>query len=110
MQAAARFLEEKQRADGAWSETIESCRQRRYVEAETGQAVQTSWAVLSLWAAGCGDGAAAQRGVRWLEESQSADGRWPEQKLTGVFNKTCAIHYDAYLRLFPVWALALAGR
>ena len=110
MQAAARFLEEKQRADGSWSETIESCRQRRYVEAETGQAVQTSWAVLSLWAAGRGDGAAAQRGVRWLEEAQSADGRWPEQKLTGVFNKTCAIHYDAYLRLFPVWALALAGR
>jgi len=26
-----------------------------------------------------------------------------------VFNRTCAIHYDIYLRLFPVWALAVCG-
>ncbi len=110
LQAAARFLEERQRSDGSWSETIESCRQRRWVEAETGQAVQTSWSLLALWAAGRGDGLAARRGVKWLEEAQTSDGRWPEQRLTGVFNKTCAIHYDAYLRVFPVWALALVGR
>ncbi|CAN5411147.1 squalene--hopene cyclase [soil metagenome] len=109
MQAAARFLEERQRPDGSWSETIESCRQRRWVEADKGQAVQTSWAMLSLWAVGRGDGIATRRGARWLEEAQNAEGRWPDQKLTGVFNKTCAIHYDAYLRVFPVWALALVG-
>ena len=34
------------------------------------------------------------------------DGRWPPEPLAGVFNRTCAIHYDAYLRVFPPWALA----
>ena len=27
-----------------------------------------------------------------------------------MFNKTCAIHYDNYLKIFPMWALALAQR
>ena len=106
LKAGVRFLESKQRDDGSWSESVESCRQRRYVEAETGQAVQTSWALLSLAAAGERDGEAVRRGVEFLEKRQLPDGRWPEERLAGVFNKTCAIHYDVYLRVFPVWALA----
>jgi lanosterol synthase len=26
-----------------------------------------------------------------------------------VFNRNLALHYDAYLRLFPMWALAACG-
>jgi len=26
-----------------------------------------------------------------------------------VFHRTCAIHYDIYLRLMPVWALAVCA-
>jgi len=50
---------------------------------------------------------AVRRGVAWLREHQDEAGRWPDQPITGVFNRTCAIHYDIYLRLFPVWALAV---
>ena len=106
LQRGVRFLEGKQRTDGSWSESVESCRQRRYVEAETGQAVQTSWALLSLVAAGQRNGEAVRRGVEFLKKRQLPDGRWPEERLAGVFNKTCAIHYDVYLRVFPIWALA----
>jgi lanosterol synthase len=104
---AAAFLRSHQLADGGWGETIESCRRRTWVNAESGQAVMTSWALLALHACGQGQSASARRGVSFLEARQEADGRWPPEHIAGVFNKTCAIHYDAYLRIFPVWALAL---
>jgi len=70
----------------------------------------TSWALLGLQAAGEGGSLAARRGAAFLRARQQDDGRWPAEHIAGVFNKTCAIHYDAYLRVFPVWALALLGR
>jgi len=72
--------------------------------------VMTSWALLALDACGEGRSRAAQRGAAFLRARQRPDGRWPEEHIAGVFNKTCAIHYDAYLRIFPVWALALIER
>ncbi|MFY2559173.1 2,3-oxidosqualene cyclase [Corallococcus terminator] len=110
LRQAVRFLEEHQRADGSWSETIQSCRERRWVDGPTGHAVTTSWALLSLVAAGEGDSEAMRRGAAWLRARQGADGRWPREPLAGVFSRTCAIHYDTYLRIFPLWALSLAGR
>ncbi len=106
---AASFLRAHQLRDGGWGETIESCRQRTWVNAEGGQAVMTSWALLALHACGEAKSQAAQRGAAFLKARQQADGRWPAEHLAGVFNRTCAIHYDAYLRIFPVWALALVG-
>ncbi len=106
---AARFLQERQRPDGAWSETAESCRQRQWVDGVEGHAVNTSWALLALAAAGEREGHSVRRGVAWLHQRQNADGRWPAEPIAGVFNRTCAIHYDAYLRIFPVWALAVCG-
>jgi lanosterol synthase len=106
---AAAYLRAHQLPDGGWGETIESCRQRTWVHAEGGQAVMTSWALLALQACGEGRGASAGRGVSFLRARQEADGRWPEEHIAGVFNKTCAIHYDAYLRIFPLWALAVVG-
>ena len=107
LRRAAAFLRTHQLPDGGWGETIESCRQRRWVNAESGQAVMTSWALLALQASGQGRSPAARRGVAFLHARQQVDGRWPAEHIAGVFNKTCAIHYDAYLRIFPVWALAL---
>ncbi len=109
LERAARFLEEKQLPDGGWGETPQSCRQRRYVHAERGQAVMTSWALLALVKAGRGNSPAVRRGVEHLLAAQRPDGTWPQEHIAGVFNKTCAITYDAYLRVFPLWALALCG-
>jgi squalene/oxidosqualene cyclase-like protein len=108
IQSAARFLESKQLPDGGWGETAESCRSRAYVHAESGQAVMTSWALLALVAAGRRDGDAVQRGVDFLEARQRDDGSFPPEHIAGMFNKTCAIHYDNYLKIFPLWALAVA--
>lgn len=110
LRRAVAFLEAHQREDGSWSETLQACRERRWVEGRSGHAVTTSWAVLSLVAAGEADAAATRRGVAWLRARQAAEGAWPPEPLAGVFNRTCAIHYDAYLRIFPLWALALAER
>lgn len=107
IERACAFLEKHQLEDGGWGETVESCRLRRYVHAETGQAVMTSWALLALARAGRQATPAVRRGVDFLLRRQEPDGRWPEEHIAGVFNKTSAIHYDTYLRVFPLWALAL---
>ncbi|HEX5657259.1 MAG TPA: terpene cyclase/mutase family protein [Polyangiales bacterium] len=105
---AVSFLEQHQQADGGWGETAESNYARRYVHAESGQAVMTAWAVLGLIAAGRGQSPAVQRGVQFLIERQRADGSYPPERIAGMFNKTCAIHYDNYTKVFPLWALAHA--
>jgi squalene cyclase len=92
--------------DGGWGETAESNRSRRYVNAEAGQAVMTSWALLALAAAGREGSAEVARGVAFLEGRQRDDGSFPPEHIAGMFNKTCAIHYDNYLKIFPLWALA----
>jgi squalene/oxidosqualene cyclase-like protein len=104
---AADFLLAKQLPDGGWGETAESCRARAYVQAEGGQAVMTSWALLALAAAGRGTSDPARRGLAFLEARQRVDGSFPEEHIAGMFNKTCAIHYDNYLKIFPVWAMAV---
>jgi squalene/oxidosqualene cyclase-like protein len=107
---AATFLLAKQLPDGGWGETPESCRTRAYVHAEAGQAVMTSWALLALSAAGHGGSEPARRGVAFLIRRQCADGSFPDEHIAGMFNKTCAIHYDNYLKIFPLWAMAVLFR
>jgi squalene/oxidosqualene cyclase-like protein len=107
---AAEFLLGKQLRDGGWGETPQSCRARVYVHAERGQAVMTAWALLALTAAGRGGSRAVRRGVAFLAKRQCADGSFPDEHIAGMFNKTCAIHYDNYLKIFPLWAMAVARR
>jgi squalene cyclase len=105
---ACNFLEQQQLPDGGWGETTESNYLRRYVSTEDGQAVMTSWALMGLLAGGRGHGQAVAAGVRFLLARQQSDGSYPAEHIAGMFNKTCAIHYDNYLKVFPLWALALA--
>ena len=107
---ASDFLRERQLADGGWGETAESSRSRQYVSTEQGQVVMTSWAVLGLVAAGEGGSDAARRGADFLRRTQRPDGSWPPERIAGMFNRTCAIHYDNYLKIFPLWALARVDR
>ncbi len=109
VQKACDFIESQQLPDGGWGEHAESCRLGRPVHTETGQAVMTSWALLALAAGGRTGSASARRGVRFLLDRQESDGTWPPEHIAGMFNKTSAIHYDNYLKIFPFWALALCG-
>jgi squalene/oxidosqualene cyclase-like protein len=107
---ACQFLVSHQRKDGAWGESPESCLRRHHVPTEHGQAVMTAWATLALIAAGQGQSPAVERAALFLSRRQGDDGSFPEEGIAGVFNKTCAIHYDNYLKIFPLWALAEAER
>lgn len=60
---ACAFLLQKQRDDGGWGEHYSSCVERRYVEHEESQVVNTAWAVLALMHAGYPDPAPVERGL-----------------------------------------------
>lgn len=106
IRAAVRFLDRLRLHDGGWGEHVDACRLHEPVPTPYSEPVQTAWAVMTLIAAGAHDEAAS--GVQWLVDHQQPTGRWEQHHETGVFNHTCSIHYDAYPRVFPVWALAMA--
>src|SRR5262249_59920095 len=96
----------RQKPDGSWGESGESCRARRYVDHERGQVVQTAWALSALVRAGAREPQAMRRAADFLLRRQGPDGSWARESLVGVFNKTCLINYDNYRHYFPLWALA----
>jgi lanosterol synthase len=102
---ACEFLRSVQREDGGWGEGVKNCEVLQYDRSVPSQAVMTSWALLTLIAAGHADDDAVRRGIDFLLARQCSDGTFPDENLAGVFNRTCAIHYDTYLKIFPMWAL-----
>ncbi|MEM9191058.1 MAG: prenyltransferase/squalene oxidase repeat-containing protein [Myxococcota bacterium] len=108
LERAAGFLSAMQADDGGWGESAESCRARRYVPTEHSQAVMTAWALRTLLLLGRRSSPECVRGIRFLLRQQESDGSFPPEHIAGMFNKTSAIHYDNYLKIFPLWALALA--
>jgi squalene/oxidosqualene cyclase-like protein len=107
---AAAFLREKELPDGGWGESARSNYERRYVHTESPQAVMTAWALLALIAAGDADAPEVARGVGFLVRHMQEDGSYPAEHIAGMFNRTCAIHYDNYLKVFPLWALGEARK
>ncbi|XP_039336368.1 lanosterol synthase [Saimiri boliviensis] len=102
---ACDFLLSRQMADGGWGEDFESCEQRRYVQSARSQIHNTCWALMGLMAVRHPDVKAQERGVRCLLEKQLPNGDWPQENISGVFNKSCAISYTSYRNIFPIWAL-----
>lgn len=60
---ACEFLLEKQMEDGGWGEHHSSCDEKRYIQHEKSQVVNTAWAVLTLMHAGYPDPAPIERGL-----------------------------------------------
>jgi cycloartenol synthase len=60
--------------------------------------VNTAWALLGLMAAGyhLRDPKPLHAGARFLMSAQLASGDWPQQHISGVFNRNCMITYANY--------------
>jgi squalene cyclase len=67
--------------------------------------VNTAWALMALMAAECEDSDAVVRGINYLVSRQMSTGEWPQEGISGVFNRACGITYTAYRNIFPIWAL-----
>jgi squalene-hopene/tetraprenyl-beta-curcumene cyclase len=103
---AVAWLEAHQNPDGGWGEDLRSYVDPAMAGRGKSTASQTAWALLALLAAGDRDGEAAARGVRWLVETQLADGCWDEPEFTGTgFPGDFYINYHMYRLAFPVSAL-----
>uniref|UniRef100_A0A6I8R2C8 Terpene cyclase/mutase family member n=1 Tax=Xenopus tropicalis TaxID=8364 RepID=A0A6I8R2C8_XENTR len=102
---ACNFLLSHQMEDGGWGEDFESCEQRRYVQSAGSQIHNTCWALMGLMAVGFPDVTVLERGVRLLLNKQLSNGDWPQENISGVFNKSCAISYTSYRNVFPIWTL-----
>jgi lanosterol synthase len=102
---ACDFLASKQRPDGGWGESYLSCSEGTYIDHNTSQVIQTSWALLALMVARFPDKSVIDKGISFLIDRQLKSGSWPQEGISGVFNKTCMITYSAYRNIFPIWAL-----
>lgn len=109
---ACQFLLKHQRSNGGWGEDFTSCYDKDYAEngmdayGENGSGVvNTSWALLALSIANCQDTAAIKKGIQFLLSMQLPSGDWPQQGVSGVFNRACGITYTAYRNVFPIWAI-----
>jgi squalene-hopene/tetraprenyl-beta-curcumene cyclase len=103
---AVEWLSAHQNRDGGWGEDMRSYRDPSWIGRGESTASQTAWALLALHAAGHGSGEPAQRGVRWLVDTQRPDGGWDEPHYTGTgFPGDFYINYGMYRLVFPISAL-----
>jgi squalene-hopene/tetraprenyl-beta-curcumene cyclase len=105
---AVRWFESIQNPDFGWGEDGESYKlDYRGYEPACSTASQTAWALLGLMAAGRVDDPAVERGIRYLQRTQGADGFWPEARYTATgFPRVFYLRYHGYSKFFPLWALA----
>ncbi|HEY6026228.1 MAG TPA: squalene--hopene cyclase, partial [Pseudolabrys sp.] len=82
---AASWLIAIQNEDGGWGEDGDSYKlDYKGYEKAPSTASQTAWALLALMAAGEVSHPAVARGVRYLTQTQGADGFWEEERFTGT--------------------------
>jgi squalene-hopene/tetraprenyl-beta-curcumene cyclase len=104
--AGVRWLESVQNPGGGFGEDLRSYRDHSWSGRGASTASQTAWALLGLHAGGAAHGAAADRAVRWLVETQRSDGGWDEPLYTGTgFPGDFYLNYHLYRDVFPVMAL-----
>ncbi|WP_017301695.1 squalene--hopene cyclase [Nodosilinea nodulosa] len=110
IQRGAAWLAGCQNADGGWGETCESYKDPSLKGQGPSTASQTAWALIGLLAAAkIGvpvDRGRLEAGVRYLIDTQQADGTWDEAEFTGTgFPQHFYIRYHLYRQNFPLMAL-----
>jgi squalene-hopene/tetraprenyl-beta-curcumene cyclase len=105
---AVDWLTAIQNDDGGWGEDGSSYKlDYRGYEPAPSTASQTAWAVLGLMAAGEVDHPTVARGIKYLTDTQGADGFWTEPRYTATgFPRVFYLRYHGYSKFFPVWAMA----
>jgi cycloartenol synthase len=90
------YLLQHQRANGGWGEDFTSCYDKEYAAEgmkaygdEGSGIVNTAWALLALSAARTPNVKAIKRGVQYLMSRQLPCGDWPQEGISGVFNRAC---------------------
>ncbi len=108
MRKAVDWLASIQNADGGWGEDGSSYElDYRGYERAPSTPSQTAWALLGLMAAGAVDHPAVARGIKYLGQTQGADGFWNEERYTATgFPRVFYLRYHGYAKFFPLWALA----
>ena len=101
------WLESCQNDDGGWGETCATYDNPELKGKGPSTASQTAWALMGLCACGDLDRPSVQRGLRYLLDTQRADGSWDEPEITGTgFPRVFYLKYDMYRQNFPLLALA----
>jgi squalene-hopene/tetraprenyl-beta-curcumene cyclase len=104
--AAVNWLLCCQQPSGGWGESCDTYEDPKLRGTGNCTASQTAWAVMGLIAAGMHDHEATARGVRYLVDSQQADGSWAEADFTGTgFPRVFYLKYHYYRVYFPLMAL-----
>jgi squalene-hopene/tetraprenyl-beta-curcumene cyclase len=108
MRKAADWLVGIQNDDGGWGEDGSSYKlDYRGYERAPSTASQTTWALLGLMAVGQLDHPAVARGIKYLADTQGADGFWDEPRYTATgFPRVFYLRYHGYAKFFPLWAMA----
>lgn len=115
LREAVRWLESVQQSHGGWGESPASYDDPTLRGRGPATPSQTAWALMGLMANGGVDSEAVRRGVRYLVETQNADGTWDEPWWTGTgFPRVFYLKYHLYRIYWPLMALArferLGGR
>jgi squalene-hopene/tetraprenyl-beta-curcumene cyclase len=107
LQRAADWIESVQQSCGGWGETCASYDDPSLKGQGLPTASQTAWAVLGLMAAGRTDSAAVRGGLKYLADTQTADGTWDEPEFTATgFPRVFYLKYHLYRSYFPLMALS----
>jgi len=108
IQRAIAWIEQRQNADGGWGETLASYEDETLAGRGESIPSQTAWALLGLFAAGRVEGQAVEQGIRYLIDTQTADGSWEDPLWNGTgFPRVFYLKYHLYAKYFPLWALGV---
>ena len=83
---ACKFFVDRQIADGGWGESYASSEQKRYIQHEKSQVVNTAWTCIALLYAEYPDKEPIKRGLQMMLKRQQANGEWLQEAIEGVFN------------------------